>query len=164
MVDQQGIDEIVYKEETPTFEKIVCTAGAVVEYSFYTLAAIVGPVAGLLPPRMQMKLTRDDEKTAHYMSLSSRVFNAAWGLYGTASLVARAFGADIDPTPGNIVTWSGPVALVDSAVRETLFGIKCYLNNPFNPRYEPWGEPIWSIIDQSRNPEWYKGDQQTKKG
>ena len=90
------------------------------------------------------------------MSSTSRIFNDSWSLYTAASLISKIFGADIDPTPGNIATWSGTAIGVDTLIREFLYGVNYYFNHPFNTYHELWGEPIWSMIDHYKNPKWYK--------
>lgn len=127
------------------------------ELSFLEKAVCVvsGPVLGMLPPRVQVNIT-DNYNAASVMSCSSRVFNAAWSVYAASSLACKIFGADIDPTPGNLATYVGIPIAFDSVVREFLHGIRCYLQSPFEDFCEPWGEPIISLWDSGRHPEWYE--------
>ncbi|RMF55764.1 hypothetical protein D6745_01170 [Candidatus Woesearchaeota archaeon] len=89
------------------------------------------------------------------MSTSSRAFNIAWSAYSAVSLIGRAFGMDIDPTPGNAATLLGLGVAADTAVREVCYGLHYYMNHPNSTYSDPWGEPILSLIDANRHPEWY---------
>jgi hypothetical protein len=133
-----GPEEISH-EELSGLEKIACVA--------------VGPVVGLFPPRLQVNDL--GYHGASIASTSSRIFNGVWSAYAVVSLVAKAFGVDIDPTTHDLITYFGiPIAL-DSGVREFLFGVRSYLTSPFNDNTEPWGEPLISFIDSMRHPEFY---------
>jgi hypothetical protein len=118
--------------------------------------AVAGPVVGLLPPRLQVNGL--GYQGASIASTSSRVFNGVWSAYAAASLVAKVFGIDVDPTTHDLITYVGiPVAL-DSGVRELLLGVRNYFTSPFDDPTEPWGEPVISIIDSVRHPEFYDKD------
>jgi hypothetical protein len=116
--------------------------------------AVSGPVVGLLPPRLQINAFGYDG--ASVASTSSRVFNGVWSAYAACSLVAKAFGVDIDPTTHDVITYVGIPVIADSLVREFLLGVRNYFTSPFNDPYEPWGEPVISIIDSIRHPEFYE--------
>ncbi|MFH1210908.1 MAG: hypothetical protein V1645_03245 [archaeon] len=116
--------------------------------------AAAGPFMGMLPPRLQVNGL--GYSGASIASTSSRVFNGIWSVYAIGSLVAKAFGVDIDPTTHDLITYVGiPVAL-DSGIREFLLGVRNYFNSPFDDPTEPWGEPMISIIDSIRHPEFYE--------
>lgn len=123
--------------------------------------AVSGPVVGIFPPRLQIQRLGYDG--ACVASSSSRVFNAAWSVYAAASLVAKVFGVDIDPTAHNLITYFGIPVGLDTILREFLYGFHYVLNDPFSSYTEPWGEPLISIIDQSRHPEWYSSNEETVK-
>ncbi|MEK6842286.1 MAG: hypothetical protein AABX84_00575 [Nanoarchaeota archaeon] len=115
----------------------------------------VGIITGFLPPRLQLKITRDDEEAAYYMSLSSRITQGLFSLYAPVSLASKIFG-DIDPTDFNLLTIASGISLVDCIFREGLKGFKYIVENPFNKPYEAWGEPLISMWDVGRHPEWYQ--------
>jgi hypothetical protein len=134
------------------------------ELSFLEKAGAVtlGPVLGLLPPRLQMKLSGDKRTAASYMSTSSRITNAVVSAYTLVSLGARLFGADIDPSTNDVVTNAGVWIGADTTLRELFYGAKYNWNHPYMPRNEPWGEPILSTIDSVVAPEWYKNFKSAK--
>ncbi len=122
----------------------------------------VGPVLGLLPPPLQIKLAKGDLTGARIMSTSSRIINAAYAAYTLASLTSGLFGIDIDPTPNNMGTTIGVVAGVDTLMRETLyrtkraFSIMC--GDSLESRMshtEVWGEPLvsamYSLLGKSKD-------------
>lgn len=127
------------------------------------LSVVAGPVLGLLPPRIQEKLT--NYEAACWMSSSSRIFNTALSLATLVSLGTRTFGVDIDPTQGNIATNIGIGIGIDTVLREAAykvygeFSLMLYYGihlAAYIGKYEqlhfthhsPWGEPIISAIDK----------------
>lgn len=120
------------------------------------LLATAGMVTGWLPARTQLYLTKGNNEDAYFMSVGSRVFNELVGVYGTAALTAKMFGADIDFTPGNIATYTGLPILIDTFMRETI-AVFAYNQDPcFRKRQAVWGEPIIQILDSIKRPGWYK--------
>lgn len=121
---------------------------------------------GMLPPRLQEKVfsrTSNPYKAAVLASDTSRLFNAAWTIGTVASLVGKIFGADIDPTPGDIATYAGIAVGVDTVVREFAFAFKYVLDHPFNDEEGyVWGEPFLSCRDSNKHPEWYGKDKDEK--
>ncbi|MBC8501466.1 MAG: hypothetical protein ISS25_04145 [Nanoarchaeota archaeon] len=115
----------------------------------------VGPVLGILPERVQMKITKGNQHAAFTMSASSRVVNGVWAAYSTASLISKAFGVDIDPSPGNIVTYAGIPLIPDTVAREVSFAFYYVLSHPFGHYHKPWGEPILTVMDNRKHPQWY---------
>lgn len=128
------------------------------ELSFLEKAGAItlGPILGLLPPRLQMKLSGEKYQAASYMSTSSRITNGIISAYTLVSLGARLFGADIDPSTNNIITNAGIGFGADTTLRELFYGAKYNWNHPFMSRNEPWGEPLLSTLDSLMNPGWYK--------
>lgn len=119
-------------------------------------AIAVGPILGLLPPRLQMKVAGDKYQGACFMSTSSRITNALISAYTLVSLGARLFGADIDPSTKDIVTNAGIWIGADTTLREGLYAARYTFNNPFMNKNEPFGEPLWSISDSIVHSEWYE--------
>jgi len=110
-----------------------------------------GPILGMLPPRKQIQLAKGSREAACYMSSTSRIFNGVWTLYTIGSLSSRAFGADIDPSAGDILTLSGIAIGLDSLVREVMYAGTAYFHDGGSFSFhEPWGEPILSIVDSMR--------------
>ncbi|MBI2042939.1 hypothetical protein HYT25_00945 [Candidatus Pacearchaeota archaeon] len=116
----------------------------------------IGIATGFLPPRLQLKITKGNEEAAHYMSLSSRIAQGLFSLYAPTSLGSKLFGADIDPTPFEILGIASVVSALDWVVREGLKRFKYVVENPFNKPYEAWGEPFFSVRDAIRHREWYE--------
>ena len=111
------------------------------------LCVATGPVLGMLPPPIQRKITGGNEEAAALMSTTSRLFNGvAWPAYAISSLVSKYFGVDIDPSPGNFVTWGGLVAGADSILREGLLGCAYVFQHPYVSHLKVWGEPVTSIL------------------
>ena len=120
------------------------------------IAAILsGPVTGLLPPRLQMRLSQGNTEAASLMSTTSRITNLVLGFYAAASTASKIFGADIDPTPYDAATWLGLAAAADSFVREGLYGLYYHSNHGMATMHDVWGEPLISHLDSELHPEWY---------
>ncbi len=117
--------------------------------------SILGICAGFLPPRVQLNITRNNEEAAYHMSNSSRNAQKIFSLYAPISLGLKIFGVDVDPTPFELLTVASGISLVDCALRETISGLRHYIQSPFNREYEVWGEPFLSMRDARRHPEWY---------
>ena len=121
------------------------------------LAIATGPVLGMLPPPVQRKLFR--EETAALMSKTSRYFNGiAIPAYALGALIAKGFGADIDPTPGNVMPLVGLASLIDSGLREGMNLIAYGFCHPHVEHLKVWGEPLMSItysslFDKEKTPE-----------
>ncbi|GEM_PF-5136065 len=115
-------------------------------------AAVVGPVLGLLPPRKQLQITRQNNDAARIMSTSSRITNGVITLYTLASLVGNAMGIDINPTQGDTVTNVGIIVGIDTVLREVLYaGMRAFSIHQNHPDpgmsyTEVWGEPLISIL------------------
>ncbi len=140
------VEDIIQKKDLSIFEKILCIAS--------------GPITGMLPPRVQQNIgafTKNDYQAASLMSTTSRVVNALWSGYTAMSLVGKAFGVDIDPTPLDAATYVGIPIAIDTVVREVLCAFAYGLNggNSFMDYFGPWGEPFLSGRDVSRNHKWY---------
>lgn len=114
-----------------------------IKYVFY------GPLGGLLPPEVQENKT--SYEAACIMSSTSRIVNGAWGIYSLCSLISKIFDMDIDPSPGNILTWAGLGVLADSIVREIIFGFQYVMDHPYSKYNIPWGEPLISILYGKNN-------------
>lgn len=128
-----------------------------------TICVLTGPVTGLIPPRLQMKLgqlTNNAYEAAVYMSTSSRIFNAAWTAYGLVSGVAQLVGVDLDPSPGNSATWASIPIGIDGLIREIFNGFRYAIKggNWFTDYNIPWGEPVLSFIDSEKNPKFYANE------
>jgi len=82
------------------------------------------------------------------MSLSSRISMLTLGAFGLTSVVSRYFGMDIDPSPGNIMTWTAPLVCLDAAVREVGNGLRYALEggSTVTDYNIPWGEPVLSVL------------------
>ncbi|HLC72324.1 MAG TPA: hypothetical protein VJH37_01960 [Candidatus Nanoarchaeia archaeon] len=113
--------------------------------------ALAGPVLGMLPPRWQLQVTRNNNDAARIMSTSSRLANATYAIYAAGSLIGRVIGMDMDPTEGNMLTAIGVVIGVDTIVREGLY-LGAYMASMHHNHPKPgmsytevWGEPIISI-------------------
>ena len=126
--------------------------------SFLEKAACVvnGPVLGLLPPRVQVRLgeaTGNSYRAATLMSLSSRLTNIGIGLYGVGCVASRLFGADIDLTPMDAITWVGIPIAFDSFLREFMnaWEYTAAGGNLFRDYNVPWGEPFLSVLDDRIN-------------
>lgn len=116
---------------------------------------IVGPVVGLAPERLQLKFTKGNYEKAYIMANTSRIVNNLWAAYSVLSVITKIFGADIDPTPGNVATWTGLGAAVDGFFRESYFTWETMLRyNKETPIIV--GEPLWTYFDNKKHPEWYK--------
>lgn len=113
------------------------------------LLLLTGPLTGLLPERLALKLTRGNEQAAYNLTIVSRTFNAAYSVYALASWIAGAFGYEIDPSPGRALTKVGIGVAVDTLMREG------YLKLVGDPG-DTMGEPILAAIDSARHPEFYK--------
>jgi|GEM_PF-6361047 len=125
-----------------------------------TICVLTGAITGLLPGRLQMKLgelTNNTYEAAVYMSISSRTVNAVWATYGLVSGISHFFGVDLDPSPGNIATWASIPIAVDSLVRETFNALRYGIKGGAFTNYNiPWGEPIFSLLDSEKYPDFYK--------
>lgn len=120
-----------------------------------TASIIIGPVIGFAPERWQLKFTKGNYKKAYIMANTSRIVNGLWAVYSTVSVIAKAFGADIDSTPGNIATLAGIPLIIDTIAREAHFVWETMLRyNKETPVIV--GEPLWTYLDNKKHPEWYK--------
>ncbi|MFH1770301.1 MAG: hypothetical protein ABH828_01970 [archaeon] len=127
-----------------------------IKYMQIVSSIIIGPVLGLAPERKQLEWTEGDRKEAFYMSATSRILNGLWATYSIVSLITKAFGQDIDPTPGNIATYAGIPLIPDTILREAGYLFFRGLTSPFREKNQPWGEPLLTYIDNKKHPEWYK--------
>ena len=115
-------------------------------------AIISGPARGLLPSRAQVSIW--GLEAAAYMSTSSRIFGGLYTLYTATSFLGKAFGVDIDPTPGDTASWIGILVGIDTVVREIgMLGVRYFSHTATG--FDPFGEPVWQMIDIKRNEEWY---------
>jgi len=131
------VGQATIEEEIPLSTKISCT--------------ILGPFFGMLPPSVQERFF--GYNAARVLSTTSRVFNVAAGVYSIASIASKAFGVDIDPTSGQTLTWTGGILGIDSLIREGAYAVRYVSNHPFMSYTDPWGEPITSIIYESKKKE-----------
>jgi len=120
----------------------------------------MGPIAGMLPPRIQQKIgnyTRNSYEASSLMSTTSRAVNGTLSGVAGITLIAKVFGADIDSNTIDLVTYVGTPLIVDTILREG-FGALTYVVNGGSTEIDyfgPWGEPILSILDAKKNSEWY---------
>ena len=118
------------------------------------LLRTVGIATGLLPPRLQLKITNGNTKAAGYMSEGSRFVNGVIPLVcGVVSITAMTFGKDVDPTPYNLLTigsflWTG----LETAPRELSHALHRIYNKDFEEVPVPWGEFYLSALDAKLNP------------
>ncbi len=114
------------------------------EKAFYVTT---GPLLGMLPPPIQRRIA--SEEAAALMSKTSRYVNALWGVYGLVSAGCKAFGVDIDPTPGSVATWGGVASAVSSVIREGTNLVAYEYCHPYVEHLKVWGEPIISCAYSS---------------
>lgn len=123
------------EKDLSNLEKLACVLG--------------GPFVGWLPPRLQMKVASGDERAACLLSSSSRVVNGVLSSAVGISLVARLWGVDVDPSPGEAFSWVGGGLLFDTLVREVGFGMRYMLNggSVYDSYNAVGGEPLVSLLD-----------------
>lgn len=108
-----------------------------------------GPFIGSRTQEGQLKVA--SHEAASIMSTSSRVFNAAWGLYAAAGCMwLRSLGCetpDIDLSYCNIVTLTGLWAGCDSLARECSSLFQYYSEAPRDSHFDPIGSSTAFIQD-----------------